>query len=99
MQSIWDEQTIKPNEIVLVEDGKLIDELYEIIGAWKSKLEGTLKIVSLDENIGTGGAKKVGVENCNYDFIAVMDTDDISTPQRYQKQLEFLKRNPEIDVV
>jgi glycosyltransferase involved in cell wall biosynthesis len=99
MQSIWDEQTVKPSEIVLVQDGKLTDELYEIIGIWENKLEGILKVISLEKNIGTGGAKKIGVENCKYEFIAVMDTDDISTPQRFEKQLEFLEKNPEIDVV
>jgi hypothetical protein len=101
MQSIWDEQTMKPDEIVLVEDGKLTDELYEIIGKWKSKLEGILKTISLKQNVGLALALNEGLKycNCNYDFIVRMDTDDISTPQRFEKQLEFLEKNPEIDVV
>ncbi len=37
MKSIWDEQTIKPSEIVLVEDGKLTGELYSSIAQWKLK--------------------------------------------------------------
>ena len=99
MQSIWDEQTVKPNEIVLVQDGELTDELYKIIDSWKDRLQDILKIIPLEKNIGTGGAKKIGVENCNFDFIAVMDTDDIATPKRFEKQLEFLEKHQEIDVV
>jgi glycosyltransferase involved in cell wall biosynthesis len=99
MQSIWDDQTIKPTEIVLVEDGKLTDELYEIIGTWKSKLKCILKTIPLKQNIGLALALNEGLKYCNYDFIVRMDTDDISTPQRFEKQLEFLEKNPEIDVV
>jgi hypothetical protein len=38
MQSVWDEQTVKPNEVVLVEDGPLTDELYQAIEEWKERL-------------------------------------------------------------
>ena len=99
MQSIWDEQTIKPDEIVLVEDGKLTDELYEAINKWQEKLKNILITVPLKKNAGLGNALNQGLKKCSYNLIARMDTDDISTPQRFEKQLEFLKKNPEIDVV
>lgn len=35
MQSIWDGQTVKPNEIILVLDGELTNELHEVINIWK----------------------------------------------------------------
>jgi hypothetical protein len=54
MQSVWDEQTVKPNEVVLVEDGPLTDELYQAIEEWKERLANTLKVVSLTENVGVG---------------------------------------------
>ena len=57
MESIWDNQTLKPTEIILVEDGKLTDELYVIINEWKIKLGHVLKVKSLEENLGTGKAK------------------------------------------
>jgi hypothetical protein len=53
MQSVWDEQTVKPNEVVLVEDGPLTDELYQAIEEWKERLANTLKVVSLTENVGS----------------------------------------------
>ena len=99
MQSIWDEQIIQPVEIILVEDGKLTEDLYTIINKWKKKLGSTLKIITLKKNMGTGYAKNIGLKECTYDFIAIMDTDDIALPNRFEKQLHFLKKNNDIDVV
>ena len=97
MKSIWDEQTIKPNEIVLVQDGKLTQELYEEIGNWKEKLKDILVIVPLEQNVGLGDALNIGMKHCIYELIARMDTDDISLPHRFEKQLEVFK-NQDIDI-
>jgi glycosyltransferase involved in cell wall biosynthesis len=99
MQSIWDEQTIKPDEIVLVEDGILTKDLYLLIKKWKKKLGSVLKIIPLKKNVGLAKALNEGLKNCSYDIIARMDTDDIATPQRFEMQLTFLKENKNIDVV
>ena len=88
MKSIWDEQTIKPDEIVLVEDGELTDELYKGIRYWKNKLGKSLNIVPLEVNLGLGDALNIGLQKCHYEIIARMDTDDISHPSRFEKQLE-----------
>jgi len=97
MQSIWDEQKIKPDEIVLVQDGKLTDELYEAIDEWKKKLNDIFKTIPLETNVGLGDALNIGLQNCKYDLVARMDTDDIALPQRFEKQLEIFKGN-DIDV-
>ncbi|MDP8098744.1 glycosyltransferase [Pasteurella atlantica] len=99
MESIWDKQTLKPDEIVLVKDGALTQELDKVIELWQEKLGKVLKVIALPKNIGTGGAKKVGVENCTGDYIAVVDTDDICTSERFAKQVDFLNKNTEIDAV
>ena len=99
MRSIWNEQTLKPNEIVLVQDGKLTEPLYKIISTWKEKLQQVLNIIILKENQGLGKALNIGVKRCSHFIIARMDADDISTPDRFEKQIEFLKTNPEVDVV
>jgi len=97
MKSIWDEQTIKPDEIVLVEDGLLNEQLYNIIEKWQNKLGKIFKRVFLKQNVGTGKAKNEGLKYCSYELIAIMDTDDISLPKRFEKQLEIFKTN-NIDV-
>ena len=97
MKSIWDEQTIKPDEIVLVEDGELTDELYKGIRSWKNKLGKSLNIIPLEVNLGLGDALNIGLQKCNYEIIARMDTDDISLPSRFEKQLESFSNN-DIDI-
>ena len=93
MQSIWDEQSIKANEIVLVEDGELTHELYEVIKLWKENLGDSFKTISLEKNVGLGDALNIGLQNCNYEIVARMDTDDIAHPQRFEKQLEVFKNS------
>ncbi len=97
MQSIWDEQTIRPNEIVLVEDGLLTELLYQNISDWKEKLGDIFKVISLKENAGVGNAKHIGIEKCTNELIAVMDTDDVSLPNRFEKQLAVFD-SQDIDV-
>ena len=50
MQSIWDEQIVKPTEIVLVQDGPLTKDLYSVILKWKEKLGNILQCVPLEKN-------------------------------------------------
>ena len=97
MKSIWDEQTVKPNEIVLVQDGKLTEELYEVINKWQDKLGDVFKTIPLEKNVGLGDALNIGIDKCSYELVARMDTDDIALPIRFEKQLEiFSKKNIDI---
>ena len=97
MKSIWDEQTVKPNEIVLVQDGKLTEELYEVINKWQDKLGDVFKTIPLEKNVGLGDALSIGIDKCSYELVARMDTDDVALPHRFAKQLEVLK-NKNIDI-
>jgi len=99
LKSIWDEQVLKPDEIILVKDGKLTDELEKIIKKWENKIPNILKVVGYEDNRGLGYALNYGLKYCNGEYIARMDTDDIALPQRFKKQIEFLKKNRDIDVV
>lgn len=97
--SIWDIQTLKPNEIVLVKDGPLTKELEDSIATWQIKLGDVLKIVSLDKNVGLGAALNAGLAHCSYNLVARMDTDDMSLPERFEKQIDYLKEHPHVDVL
>ena len=85
IESIYDKQILKPTEIVLVEDGKLTEELYQEINRQKKKLKDILKIVRLEKNSGLGKALNIGVLNCTNELIARMDSDDIAYPNRFKK--------------
>lgn len=97
MQSIWDQQIIKPNEIVVVQDGPLTDELYKVINQWSCKLGDVLKTISLEQNVGLGDALNVGIKYCTNELIARMDTDDIALPDRFKKQFNIFQRS-DIDI-
>src|SRR5690625_4228661 len=94
MQSIWDEQTLKPNEIVLVKDGPLDKELDDAIKGVEKHIGDALKIISLEENVGLGAALNEGLKFCSYELVARMDTDDIALPKRFEKQVSFMNEHP-----
>lgn len=90
-------QTIKPDEIVLVKDGPLTAELDAVIDKFKSS--NLIKVVPLDQNVGLGKALNIGLEKCKNELIARMDTDDISINNRCEKQLELFLKNDNLSVV
>lgn len=92
-------QMVKPDEVVLVKDGPVSMDVDDIINEYISKMGDVLKIVSLEENKGLGAALAEGIKNCTFELVARMDADDINSPDRFEKQLRFLKNNPDIDVV
>ena len=91
-------QTIKPTEIVLVCDGKLTQELYDEIEQIKSEIP-ILKVYQLDTNVGSGPASCFGVEKCNTNLIARMDSDDYCVETRFEKQIKAFERNPNLIMV
>lgn len=99
MKSVWDNQTLKPTEIILVQDGELTLKLYQKIDEWKAKLGDVLNVMQLSQNIGTGNAKNIGLNHCKYEIICIVDTDDICMPERFEKQINFFKNNPNVDIV
>ena len=99
LQSITDDQILKPDEIVLIKDGPLTKELDEVIGKFKKKYPNLFKIVTLEKNYGLGKALNIGLENCTYELVARMDGDDISKPERFKKQIEIFQKNPKLDIV
>ena len=91
-------QTIKPTEIVLVCDGELTQELYDEIDQIKSEIP-ILQVYQLDTNMGSGPASRFGVEKCNTDLIARMDSDDYSEETRFEKQIKAFEENPNLIMV
>ena len=88
-------QTIKPDDIVLVEDGPLTAELYGVVEKYKDALH----IVVNETNLGLGLALNRGLEACRNELVARMDTDDISKPDRCEKQLKRFAEKPELAIV
>lgn len=93
------EQTYKPNEIVLVKDGELNEELEKVILEYKKNNKDLIKTISLAKQEKLGGALKIGVNYCSNEYIARMDTDDVSLKDRFEKQIKYLEKNFEIDLL
>ena len=91
-------QTLKPDEVVLVEDGKLPKELEEMVIKLEKKYDN-LKVVRFEKNRGLGPALNDGIKECKYEYIARMDTDDICKQNRFEEQIKYLSENPNVDVV
>ena len=91
-------QTIRPTEIVLVCDGILTQDLYNEIENIKNLIP-ILKVYQLSTNVGSGPASRFGVEKCNTDIIARMDSDDYSEKTRFEKQIKAFKENPNLIMV
>lgn len=92
-------QTVEPDQIVLVEDGPITTKLNTVIVNHEKMHPNLYDIVKLTRNQGLGEALRIGLEYCNYDWIARMDTDDISVNTRFERQLETIKNHPELSVL
>ncbi len=90
-------QTLKSNEVVLVEDGPLTLELNGIVDQYSTK-HPELKVVKLKNNQGLGKALNEGLKHCSNELVLRADTDDISKPNRFITQVSFMETHPEIDV-
>lgn len=99
LESIFDKQTKKPDEIIVVFDGKLNDALYDVLNDFKIGKEITVSFCPQEENGGLGKALMIGSEKCTGNYIFRMDADDISSSARFERQIEYIESHPEIDVL
>ena len=98
--SISKEQTIKPAQVVVVEDGPVPDEIEKSIDAViEAAPECEFTVIRKPQNAGLAAALNTGLKECKYEWVARMDSDDISLPDRFEKQLAFIENHPNVDVI
>lgn len=90
-------QTCPPDEIVLVVDGPVPEHLGRIIEACEAN--AVFKVIRLRTNQGHGEARRIGLAACTNELVALMDSDDISVSNRFEKQLAVFRRCPDVAVV
>lgn len=88
-------QTVKPDEIVIVEDGPLTEELYNVLDVYGEQI----KRIKNEKNLGLGLALNVGLKHCRNELVARMDTDDISKKDRCEKQLLYMEMYKDVAIV
>lgn len=86
-------QTYSNFEFLIYNDGsnpEVSEELLRLSG-----LDKRIRILSSAENHGLAYALNVCIDNADGEYIARMDDDDISLPDRFEKQINFLENNPQ----
>ena len=99
LKSIYEQQSIKPDEIVIVVDGPIPENIREVLDSFKKDKEKIVKIIQQEQNKGLGEALKKGTEYCTGDYIFRMDSDDISVFDRFEKQINYIEKHSNIDVL
>lgn len=83
-------QTFKNFELIIVNDGS-IDRSKELIFSYTDE---RIKYFENETNIGLIATLNKGIGLCKGKYIARMDADDVSLPNRFRKQVTFLEKHP-----
>lgn len=94
-----EEQTVPPKEIVLVEDGPIPPTLQEVINKHRSIFFNDFKVIKSIRNQGLGASLRLGTKFVSTDWIARMDSDDISVNNRFELQLNEIIKEPALAVI
>lgn len=97
VRSIYN-QTMPPSEIILVVDGPIPETVNKAISTLQGEIP-VMKVIRLEQNRGHAIARQTGIEAAKYNYVAVMDSDDIAIPERFEKQLNYLEDHPGTDVI
>ncbi|MGI8721673.1 MAG: glycosyltransferase [Geodermatophilaceae bacterium] len=94
--STVDEQTRRPAEVVVVQDGPIPAELADCLAVLSAASPVPVVRVVLADNVGLGPALVAGLSRCSHDVVARMDADDVSEPTRFAEQLPLLEAGADI---
>lgn len=88
-------QTVPPEQFVIVVDGAVPDETGKVIVEYE-KNKALFTVLWLKENKGLANALNKGLNVCRNEYVARMDADDISLPNRCEKELEYFEKNKDL---
>ena len=98
IESILD-QTYKTNEFILIKDGPLTKKQEDVINTLVKDNQNLFKIVEFKENKGAGEAYNKGIDLCSNKWAAIMDSDDYAVKDKFEKQINYLKNNSNLDAI
>ncbi len=81
--------TVAPDEVVLVVDGPVPAALAEVIAGYEAM--PAFRVIRFEENRGHGEARRAGLAACQNELVAIMDADDISAPDRFERELAAIE--------
>ncbi|MGG7668987.1 glycosyltransferase [Yersinia sp. J1] len=87
-------QTFLADEIVIVLDGPVNPFLASVLDKWRFLLP--IIEIKLAKNVGLGNALNIGLSHCKNNIVFRMDTDDVCYAYRFEKQLSYLSKKPDV---
>lgn len=88
------EQTFTDFELLVIDDGSK-DESYKIAAEIS---DDRIRLIRQDKNLGLVAALNLGLGLSRGKYIARMDADDISLPERLSRQVDFMDTNPDVGI-
>jgi len=84
------DQTLRPAELVLVQDGPVSPALAACISGLVAGSPIPVRHVQLAQNGGLARALQAGLHRCEHDVVARMDSDDVSLPERFARTVPLV---------
>lgn len=95
-ESSVDRQTLRPAEVVIVQDGPVPALLAAELARLEAESPVPVRILALPENRGLATALNLGIAECRCEVIARMDADDVSLPERFERQWSLIEAGVEV---
>lgn len=89
-------QTFTDFELLILDDCSTHPSVAEVVSSYS---DGRIKFFRNDRNLGISGSRNKLIELAQGEYLAVTDHDDVSLPQRFELQVDFLDKHPEVGVV
>ncbi|MBO4693925.1 MAG: glycosyltransferase [Clostridia bacterium] len=99
LNSIFEKQTVKPSEFVLVCDGPLGEDLNGVIEKYQSEYPEVFRVYRTEKNQGLGNALNYGLERCSHNLVARADSDDVCCENRFEEQIKYMAEHQDVSVV
>ena len=90
--SVTGDQTVPPDQVVLVQDGPTGPELDATVRTLLDDSAVPVEHVRLESNVGLARALEAGLSRCRHEIVARQDADDVSLPERFARQLPLLEQ-------
>ncbi len=90
-RSAVDDQTVRPDQVVIVRDGPVRGELAECLDDLRAASLVPVTFVPLPHRAGLGPALDRGIAASWFDVIARMDADDVAMPHRFEVELPLIQ--------
>ena len=91
-------QTFNDWVLIMCDDGSS-DNTYEVAGNYRQKYPDKIVLIKNDNNLGLNKTLNHCLEHAETEYVARMDGDDLSLPERLEKEVEFLDSHPEYAIV